>query len=534
MSVATRAGPWSPLRHRVFRWLWAAQLASNIGNWMQTVGAQWLMGDLGGSPLLVALIQTASSLPVFLLAVPSGALGDIVDRRRLLLVAQGFTALAAGLLAVLTFVGLINPSALLGLIFLLGLGQALSQPSWQAIQPELVDRSEIPQAAAINSVSANIARAVGPAIGGLLIAAIGYGAVFAVNALSFVAILWVLLGWRRPHSKRLLPAEHVGAAISTGWRYVAHTPALRTVLLRGLMFIVFGSALWALVPIVARDSLGLGASGYGLLLGCIGVGAIVAAFVLPALRKRLALNTLVSLASVIYAGGLLVLGLVHSIPVVAVALVLTGVAWTTTVSSLNSAAQMLLPNWIRARGLAYYSVVFMGGQALGAVISGALTDTAGLAIAMTVAAAGLLATAAFGRILPLQPVDVDLDPAPFSEPNLVLDPDPEDGPVLVTIDYRVPAQNTDRFREMMAPVEGVRRRTGASRWALFQSGEDPTHFFELFRVPTWEEHLRQTGERVTVHDRELVGAVDELLAEGTEPRVSHALAESHAHGRPST
>ncbi len=522
-ATPARPDPWAPLRHRTFLALWAAQFASNIGTWAHTVGAQWLTGDLGGSPFAIALIQTANSLPVFFLAALAGALGDIVDRRHLLISSESLMGLGAAALAVATFTGATSYAVLIALTLVIGVGKSFSSPVWSAVQPELVDREEIPQAAAINSVSSNLARAVGPAIGGLLVAVAGADAVFALNALTFAVVVWALWSWHRRPDKRMLPPEHVGAATRSGWRYLTHTPAMMTVLLRAAIFIVFGSVLWALIPVVARDSLRLGSSGYGFLLGSIGIGSLIAAFVLPALRARLTSNELIVVGSTTFAAGTLVLGFWHWTPAVFVALMPMGLAWTAVVSSLNGTAQALLPNWVRARGMAYYSMVWMGAQALGAAIWGAVTSATTIEATMALVAVGLVGTALFGLRVPLEREDLDLRTAPFSEPTLVLDPAPESGPVLVSVEYRVPNANADRFEDAMAPVERVRRSTGAERWALYQDGNDPGRFVELFVVPTWEEHVRQSEERLTRNDREIVEQAMALVAEGSEQRVSHFL-----------
>src|SRR4051794_15937288 len=292
---------WAPLRIRVYRVLWTAQLASNIGTWMQTVGAQWLMGSLSRDPLKVALVQTAMSLPIGLFAVPAGAVGDIFDRRRILLASQSFMLASAALLGALTVAGDTTAWLLLGLTFAVGAGQALTAPSWQAIQPELVDREEIPQASTLGGVNMNIARAVGPAIGGALVAVAGPGWVFLLNAASFLAVLAVLARWRRPEVERPLGSEQLPEAMPSGVRYVGGSPRFRAVLARTGLFVIFAGALWALLPVVARDHLGLGSSGYGLLLGAIGLGALRGAVVLPGIRARLSVNAIVAVASVLFA-----------------------------------------------------------------------------------------------------------------------------------------------------------------------------------------------------------------------------------------
>ena len=278
---------WAPFRHRLFTAMWTAQFVSNIGSWMQTVGAQWLMLSLTGSAVYVALVQTAGSLPVMLFAVAAGAIGDLVDRRRFLLVAQGLMLVAAVALGALALAGLVTPWTLLALIFALGIGAALTAPTWQTLQPELVSPQERPQAISLGSVSQNLARAIGPAIGGVILAATSAGTVFLVNAVTFLAVIGVVAAWRSHRPPATLPREHIGDAIRAGGRYVAASPALRVILLRAFLFIFFASSIWALLPLTAKAALHLGSGGYGLLLGCVGVGAVAGALVLPKLRTLL-------------------------------------------------------------------------------------------------------------------------------------------------------------------------------------------------------------------------------------------------------
>jgi MFS family permease len=529
MSTAARreAPPsaWAPLRIPLFRALLIAQFASNIGTWMQTVGAQWLMGDLTHDPLHVALVQTATSLPVFLFGFPAGALGDVFDRRRLLLGSQAFMLAAAAGLAVLTFEDVVTPWVLLGLTFAIGAGRALTAPSWQAIQPQLVGRELIPQAAALGAASVNVGRAVGPALGGALVAAAGAGWVFGVNAVSFLGVLAVLLLWRREHVEKPLGPEHVRGAMRAGTRYVRSSPRMKAILARSAVFVVFASAMWALLPIVARSKLGLGSGGYGLLLGAVGLGAVLGTATLPRLRARWSLDHVVVGAGVAFALASAVLAWVHVVAIVAVALVVTGFAWIAALSSLNATAQGVLPDWVRSRGMALYIIVFQGGQALGALIWGLVVQQSNTDVAFGVVAAGLLLGLPAARRWPLRaPGGIDVRPSQhWPEPDLVIDPDLRHGPVLVTVEYRVPAERADAFREAMLPVGRARRRSGGERWGLFQDGADPERFVEVYLVATWEEHLRQHQERTTHTDRLFEERARELIAEGTEPHVEHLL-----------
>jgi MFS family permease len=515
---------WAPLRHRVFRALWIAQFVANIGTWTQLVAAQWLMGDLIQSGLAVALVQTAATLPVFLLVVPAGALGDIVDRRVLLFTGQFLMAVAAAALAALTAAGSVTPGLLLGLTAALGIGQALSVPSFQAVQPELVGRRNIEAAALLNGANGNLARAIGPVVGGLLIAAAGPEAAFAFNAVSFVGVLVVLAAWRREVAPHPLGAERLFTAVRSGGRYVRHAPLLRVVLAQTGLFMVFGSAVWALLPVVARGPLHLGVGGYGLLLGGAGVGAVLGALVVvPAVRTRTGPGVLVAAATLAYAAAVLVTGAARSAPLVGVAMVIIGVAWVAVLSTLDAGAQVVLPDWPRARALAYYQLVVMGGQALGGVLWGVVAEWWSTRTALTVAAAGLAVTVPVARRwLPLAASAPDLS----TVRHLPEPPDvsfPRAARVLVTIEWRVPTECAADFADAMVPVGRARRRTGARLWGLFRDVEDPECFVEAFTVANWTEHLRQHLERGTAMDRDAEERARQLVVPGTAPRVRHLL-----------
>jgi MFS family permease len=485
----------------VFRALWIAQFASNVGTWMQTVGAQWLLVDR--SPLLVSLVQTASTLPIVLLTLPAGAWADLADRRRLLLGAQVAMFVAAAALATTTFLGAVSPALILALTFALGCGNAVASPAWQAIQPDLVDRGLLPQAAALNGLNMNVARAVGPAIGGFVVAAVGAGWVFALNAVSFIGIAAVVAGWRPPERGDTGPRERLGEALRAGGRYVRHALIVRRLLYRAILFIPAASAVWALLPVVAARNLRLGSAGYGLMLGMVGIGAVAGAVVMPRLRVKVGSARLVSGAMVVTAAAMVVVGTAGSAVLAAVALLPVGASWIAVMSSLNSGLQLALPNWVRARGLAYYLVVFQGAQAVGAVVWGAVADATSVTTALLVAAAVLLVGFVIGVRSPM-PDTTKLDRTPSAHwpaPQLIFTPDAADGPVLVTLTYRVAEEDGIAFTEAMRHVGRSRRRTGALRWELFRDGSDPTRFVESYLVGTWAEHLRQHENRLTGADR---------------------------------
>src|SRR5208283_2925216 len=344
-------GAWRPLRRPVFRALWIATIASAVGTWMQDVGASWLMTSLAPTPLLVSLVQAASNLPFFVLALPAGALADVVDRRRLLMVSQAWMLLSAAALGVLTLSGAVTPVGLLILTFCLGIGSALNAPAWQAITPELVPREELPEAISLNGMAMNVARAAGPAIGGSVVGMFGPGTTFLLNAASFLGVIAVLAGCKRLQHESRLPAEDLFGAIRAGIRYVRHSTELKTVLVRALSFILFGSAPWALLPLFARRTLGLGPSGYGALLGFFGVGAVAGAFCLPRLRRATSAERVTTGAVLGFAAISLVLGLTRNVKLVGLALGIGGAAWLILLASLNLAAQSAVPSWVRARAM---------------------------------------------------------------------------------------------------------------------------------------------------------------------------------------
>lgn len=374
-----------------------ASCASNIGTWMQNVGAAWLMASLTTSPVLIALVQTATSLPVFLLGLPAGVVADLVERRRLLIVTQAWMLAAAAVLGVLAYTGHAGPRNLLALTFALGLGAAMNNPAWQATVPDLVPREELPQAVALNSIQFNIARAVGPALGGLVIVAGGSGGAFLLNAISFVGVLVVLVRWKPVRApRRPGPRESLWDALWTGLGYVAQARDLHAVLIRMGAFVLGGSALWAMLPVVAKHELGRDATGYGILLGCLGAGSVLGGLALSRLRSRFGPDGLAVSGALIFAAATASLGLVHHFGSLCIAMLMGGVAWLLTMSCFNVAAQTLVPAWVRGRGLSVYLLVFQGGLASGSWLWGEVADHAGLrhsvlAAALTIAVGTSLA-----------------------------------------------------------------------------------------------------------------------------------------------
>lgn len=511
----------APLRSPVFRALWIAALVSNIGTWMQSVGAVWQVGNQSGSAALVALVQTAVSLPIVLLALPAGAAADVVDRRRLLLLTQTWMLASAAALGVATVLGLASPAVVLALTFLLGLGNAANAPAWQATIPELVGGRLLAPAVALNSAGFNIGRAIGPALGGLVVAAAGPAAVFGLNALSYLGVLTVLWRWRRPPQDKLGAGEQMLGAIGAGIRYVRFAPLLRAVLVRTALFILPASALWALLPVVARDALGLDATGFGLLLGALGIGSVAGAVVLPRLRRAVPIDRRVVAATCLYALATVVLAVVGSALVVGLAMVAAGMAWLAILTSFNVATQTAVPRWVRARALAVYLLVFQGGLAVGSALWGVVAGRVGERTALLAAAAsfglGLLAALRWR----LQGIGaLDLTPSVRPEPVTVLDPEPDDGPVLVLVRYRVDLARAGEFASAMRAMRRVRRRDGAYRWGLFEDVADPSCFVETYVVRSWAEHLRQ-HERFTAEDLAIRDRVRSFHIGDDPPAVSH-------------
>ena len=519
---SSRGGGWEPLRYADFRRLWLAQFTSNVGSWMQTVAAQWVMTSLTSSALLLSAISAAGSIPILLLAVPAGTLGDLLDRRRLILASQLVMLIAAAGLAVLSAASLLTPIVLLALLFLIGAGGAASAPTWQTLSPELVPAPDRPQAIALGSVNQNLARAVGPAIGGLLLAATSAALVFGVNAVSFIAVLGAVAVTAVPVRTLTMPREHAFAAARAGGRYVANSPALLSLIVRAVAFIFPAGALWALLPLVARHRLGLGSAGYGLLLGCVGVGALLAATFGPALRDRLAPRVLYALSCVMVAGAAGVLAVTHVVALAVVALVVAGAAWIQGLGLLGAAYQGQLPRWVKARGLSYYLVAFQGANGIGALVLGGVAQASSVQTALGVLGVALLVAVPVTWLVPMSAAVPDAplsdEPLPLPEIESV-----EEGPVAITVTYRLAPGQADAFLAQARDLRRARRRTGAIHWHLHRDIEDPDRFDEQFIVGSWEEHERQ-HDRLRGHEREILDRIDALLAPGERRTAHHFLA----------
>ncbi len=537
-SPAADVGAWAPLRERLFRAMWLAILGSNIGTWINDVAASWVMAESTGSPLMVALVQSATTLPVVLLALVAGTLADIVDRRRYLLWTQGWMLLVASVLAVCAHVDLLTPELLVVLTFAMGCGAAMAMPAQSAIVSELVPRPMLASAVALNSIGINIARSIGPAVGGLIVAQWGASWAFGLNAISFTAMLVILWRWKPAAPTSRLPPEGFGAGLRAGLRYASRAGRLQAVLIKSAGFFLFAGAANALLPLVVRKEMGLGAGSYGVLLGCIGIGAIAGALWLPKLRARLDRDLLVLLATLVCAGTLLGLGHLRSMTLLPLVMLANGVAWITVLSSLQIAAQTAVPGWVRARALALYIVVFSLGMAVGSLAWGALAQHTSIAFALTAAGFGAAVVGlAVWRVRIAGTEALDLQPAGhWPAPELAVPVDHDRGPVLVTVEYRIDAADRDAFHGLVQRLGSVRRRDGAVVWGVAEDVATPGVHLEYFVAASWLEHLRQ-HERVTGEDHVLQQQIRLLHRSERAPVVRHFVGGSapapgavpHAH-----
>jgi MFS family permease len=520
---------WKPLRHPLFRAIWLASVASQIGTWIHDVGAAWLMTSLSPSPFMVSLVQAATALPLFLLAVPAGALADIVDRRRMLIGTQLWMGATALGLAVSTALGLTGPVVLLLFTIALSVGAALAAPAWQATTPELVPPDELPLAVSLNGMAINLSRSIGPAIGGLLVGFSGPESAFALNAVSFVAGLVVLVRWRRAPSPTTLPAERFTNAVRAGLRYARYAPGFRSVLARAVLFLAPASALWALLPHLAKRELGLSAVGYGVLMAAVGIGALLAANVLPRLRAKLAPRTLTLVATLVVAATIAGLSQAPDVRVAWPTLLLLGTGWLVMLSSLHLGAQSTAAGWVRARALAVFLFFFFGSMALGSLGWGALAEWLG--VRSTLLVAGGVTALAAGPAL-FFPLATGSGPslAPslhWPAPDVPIPCDTEAGPVMVTIEYRVAPLDRAELFALLKRLRPSRLRDGGFGWNVFEDPNVPGRITEIFYVESWLEHLRQ-HERVTLADREIQDRIAALQSEPGHPKVDHWLTAGNA------
>lgn len=517
--------PWSPFRHRAFAVIWTVSLTSNIGGWMSSAAAGWLMTSIDPHPLLVSLVQVASSLPLFLWAIPAGALADIVDRRRLLIVGELAIMAAAIPLAILVEENRITPASLLLISFAVSSGSAVVAPAWQAVVTELVPRAELPAAISANSVGVNVSRAVGPALSGVFVRLLGIAAPFWIDAFSNVGVIGGLLWWRPPARTRTgLPPEPFGSALRTGLRHARFNSPLSATLIRTAAFMIFASAYWGLLPLVTRNQIGGGPTLYGLVLGAIGAAGVAASLALPWMTAKLGADRLLAVATLGTALAMVLFGLAHSAGVAVLAALVAGACWMAAVSSLNLSAQVALPDWVRGRGLAVFVTVLFGAMSLGNSLWGEVAALSGLSAAHFLAAAGALIAAALTWRWKLETGSgLDLSPSMhWPAPITTRKIEGDRGPVLVMVEYRIDPAHRAAFLHALARYSRERRRDGAYEWRVFEDPAEEGRLVEIFLTDSWLEHLHQHA-RVTRADRLLEQAVRRLQID-PEPKTTHLIA----------
>jgi MFS family permease len=515
----------SPFKHRVFSVLWLATLISNIGTWMFNVTSGWMMTALSPSPLMVALVQAATALPIFLFALPAGVLGDLFNRRKLLFWTQIFLAAVLFIFTALLWLGITSPWLLLAFTFSIGVGTAFASPAWQAIVPRLVPRDELASAIVWNGVSMNIARAIGPALGGFVLAAAGAMATVFIDALSYLAVAAALLWWRTTTVQAdNLPREHLSGALRAGIRFALHSKPLRYTLIRALAFFTCASAYWALLPIVAKETLQGGPDLYGVLLTALGLGAVAGAFLLPPLRKRYSANTNLILATLGTAFCLIMFALGQHMASGILAGFIGGASWIVAVSTLNYSAQVALPDWVRARGLAIFQMAVFGAMAGGSLGWGQVAIVSDLSSSLI--ASGLLALVLIAIThrfkLSLGEYHDYTPSGHWAEPVPVTAAVHDSGPVLVTLEYRIADKDRDKFFTLIQELGTTRRRDGAIQWGYFEDIEQRGRFIEMFIVESWIAHLRQHA-RVSAADKMLQDKIFALHQGTTHPIVTHAV-----------
>jgi MFS family permease len=531
-SPRTSTSPFVPLHQPIFRAVWFASLVSNFGGLIQAVAASWLMTTIATSPDMIALVQASTTLPVMLFSLAAGALSDNHDRRLIMLIAQGFMFAVSTTLAVLAWFGLIGPWLLLIFTFLVGCGIALNNPAWQSSVGDMVARQDIPAATMLNSAGFNFARSVGPALGGLIVASAGAATAFVINAMSYVALIVVLLRWHPNRPKRLLPRETMGIAMSAGLRYVAMSPNILSVILRGFAFGFGGIVALALLPLIARDLVQGGPLTFGILLGGFGAGAVVGAFVSARLRATLTTEALVRASFVVFAVAVAVAAVSTRMWLAMPALCAAGACWVLTLSTFNATVQLSAPRWVVGRALALYQMATFGGMAGGSWTWGWLTLHFGTEQALLAAAGTLVVGAALGIRFPLPPLTaLNLDPlSRWREPQIAVDIEPRSGPIIVTVEYLIHDEDVFAFLDAMSERRRIRRRDGARQWTLLRDLVNPELWIERYESPTWVEYIRH-NQRVTQADAEIGDRV-RALHYGVNPPVARRLIERQVSAPP--
>nr|WP_315429722.1 MFS transporter [uncultured Albidiferax sp.] len=530
-TTEQNGGSFAPLAQTVFAVLWIATVLGNIGSFMRDVASSWMVTELSASPAAVSLIQTAATLPIFLLAIPAGVLSDILDRRRFLIGVQILLACVSGTLLWLSKTNALTVEYLVALTFVGGIGAALMGPTWQSIVPELVPRKDLKNAVALNSLGINVARAVGPAAGGLLLASFGASMAYGADVLSYVFVIAALLWWKRPATVDTGLSEQFFGAFRAGLRYAKASRELHVVLLRAAVFFLFASSVWALLPLVSRRMLHGTAGFYGVMLGAVGAGAILGALLLPKMRQRLDADGLVFTASVLSASVMGVLAISPPQWVAVLLMLVLGMGWIIALTTLNGVAQAVLPNWVRGRGLAIYLMVFNGAMAAGSLSWGLVAQEIGIPATLLAGGVGLLLVAAIFHRVKLPTGEADLQASNHWPEPMLTDPVAHDrGPVLVQIEYRIRKQDIPLFLQAMHHVAQERRRDGAYAWGVAEHTGEQERVIEWFMVESWAEHLRQ-HRRVSKADADMQSEALTFHIGPNKPVVHHFLALDMAHAR---
>lgn len=518
-STATR-GALSPFRNPVFRKVWVANLGSQFGGLIQVVGASWLMLSIAASPEMVTLVQSSTTLPIVLFALVAGAFADSFDRRLIMMATQVFMLLVSVALAVCTYLGLVSPWLLLLLTFLIGCGAAFNGPAWQASVADMVPREDLPSAVALNSMGFNVARSAGPAIGGLIVAAAGAAAAFAINAFSYVGIIGVLARWRLPAEERMLPRERLGTAIVAGIRYVAMSPNIKSTLLRAFVFGLGASALMALMPLIARDLVDGGSVAYGLLLGSFGGGAVGGALLAHRLRQTVSNEAIVRLAVLAFAFAAVATALSPLLPLTMAVQLFSGAGWVLALSTFNVTVQTSAPRWVVGRALSLYQMLTFAGIAGGSWISGVVTSELGIAQTLFISSLVLLVCAAMGlRFAQPETTALNLDLLRrWREPEVALAIEQRSGPVVISVEYRIAEENVLEFLAAMGDRRRIRRRDGARHWTLLRDLSEPELWIERFDTPTWLDYVRQS-QRATQDDAVTWDRINRLHRGPGKPQV---------------
>lgn len=518
----SNSGAWAPLSLSTFRIFWLASLGSNIGTWINTITSGWVMTDLSTSPVMVSLVQVATSLPVVMFALIAGALTDTIDHRRYLIVTQIWMTLVAAMLTVLTATGQLGAWSLLVLTFALGLGTAMALPALSAAIAELVPRNMLAQAIALNSLSMNLSRSIGPAIGGLVLAQFGAWAAYGLNMISFIGMIIMLWYWKHLPVEHALPPERFFQAFYAGLRYSWMASSFRAVLVRATAFIVFASSVWSLLPLIARYELAGNPGTYGFLLTFVGIGAVIAAILLPSISRYTTRDHLVFIATCIYALTILATAVIQNEVLLYANMAICGATWLSVLSTLQVAAQISVPAWVRGRALSLYIMIFFSGMTLGSLLWGWVAAQTNTPVSLLISAVSAVLAALMVRKFSLGPQDApDLAPSfhwphpPFSE-----EPDKNRGPVLVTIEYEIELDQRADFLHAIQSLGIIRRRDGAFAWGVFEDLALPGHYIEIFQVDSWLDHLRQHA-RITREDQRIQEAINRFHVGSAAPKVSH-------------